>query len=61
MTTSMSKVAFFNADIPAKEQTTIQWFVVHALRMYRFLNRSFVYRHANGTVTVDHKNQTITF
>jgi len=60
MTATIHQAAV-HAERPVKEQTKTQWFVQHALKVYRFLNRSLVYRYNGGTVEVNHKDGTVTF
>lgn len=49
------------SKLSGREMNTTMYFLEHALRCYNFLNRSFVYKHAGGSVSVDHKKQTVTF
>mgnify|MGYP001609139247 CR=1 len=59
MTISAARTTVGN--LSGREMNATMYFLEHALHCYNFLNRSFVYKHANGSVSVDHKKQTVTF
>lgn len=61
ITASIEKASSLVAKLKGSEMNNRLYFLQYALEKYNFLNRSFVYKHASGSVSVNHKAQTVTY